>query len=67
MGLTTLEGAKMYKRNGYYYILAPAGGVTGGYQMAFRSKNIHGPYEQKKVLAQAARPSMVRTRAAGSN
>jgi beta-xylosidase len=51
-GLTTLEGPKMYKRNGYYYILAPEGGVTGGSQMAFRSTNIYGPYEQKKVLAQ---------------
>jgi beta-xylosidase len=55
-GTTTLEGAKMYKRNGYYYILAPAGGVTGGYQMAFRSKNIYGPYEKKKVLAQGGTP-----------
>ena len=27
--LTTIEGPKLYKRNGYYYILAPAGGVTG--------------------------------------
>ena len=55
-GLTTLEGAKMYKRGAYYYILAPAGGVTGGYQMAFRSKDIYGPYEQKKVLAQGGTP-----------
>jgi len=53
-GLTTLEGAKMYKRNGWYYVMAPAGGVTGGYQMAFRSRNIYGPYEQKKVLAQGS-------------
>jgi len=55
-GLTTLEGAKLYKRAGWYYVLAPAGGVTGGYQMAFRSKNIYGPYEGKKVLAQGATP-----------
>jgi beta-xylosidase len=55
-GLTTLEGAKLYKREGYYYILAPAGGVTGGYQMAFRSRSIYGPYESKKVLAQGATP-----------
>jgi beta-xylosidase len=52
----TVEGPKLYKRNGYYYILAPAGGVTGGYQMAFRSKNIFGPYEAKKVMAQGATP-----------
>ena len=55
-GLTTLEGAKLYKRGDCYYILAPAGGVTGGYQMAFRSKNIYGPYEAKKVLAQGTTP-----------
>lgn len=48
----TVEGPKLYKRNGWYYILAPAGGVTGGYQMAFRSKNIFGPYEAKKVMEQ---------------
>ncbi len=55
-GVTTLEGAKLYKRNGWYYILAPAGGVSRGYQMAFRSRNIDGPYEQKKVLAQGSTP-----------
>jgi len=55
-GVTTLEGAKMCKRDGWYYILAPAGGVAVGYQMAFRSKNIYGPYEQKKVLAQGSTP-----------
>ncbi len=48
----TLEGPKFYKRNGYYYIFAPAGGVSGGYQMVFRSKNVYGPYEERIVLAQ---------------
>jgi beta-xylosidase len=48
----TVEGAKLYKRNGYYYLLAPAGGVAMGWQLAMRSKNIYGPYETKKVLAQ---------------
>lgn len=48
----TLEGPKMYKRNGYYYIMAPAGGVATGWQTAFRSKNIWGPYEDKIVLHQ---------------
>jgi beta-xylosidase len=48
----TLEGPKLYKRNGYYYIFAPAGGVTAGYQLVFRSKNIHGPYEGREVMAQ---------------
>lgn len=48
----TIEGPKFYKRNGYYYILAPAGGVEQGWQLALRSKNIYGPYESKIVMAQ---------------
>ncbi|MDR1883925.1 MAG: glycoside hydrolase 43 family protein [Prevotella sp.] len=48
----TVEGAKFYKKDGYYYILAPAGGVKTGWQIALRSKNVYGPYEVKKVLAQ---------------
>jgi beta-xylosidase len=48
----TVEGPKFYKRNGYYYIFCPAGGVKPGWQLALRSKNIYGPYEQKRVLAQ---------------
>lgn len=48
----TIEGPKVYKRNGYYYILAPAGGVKPGWQTALRSKNIYGPYEEKIVLHQ---------------
>jgi beta-xylosidase len=48
----TLEGPKFYKRNGYYYIFAPAGGVATGWQLALRSKNVYGPYEERIVLAQ---------------
>ena len=48
----TIEGPKMYKRNGYYYIFAPAGGVKPGWQTILRSKNIYGPYEDKIVLHQ---------------
>jgi len=48
----TIEGPKLYKRNGYYYILAPAGGVGTGWEVALRSKNIYGPYERKIVLEQ---------------
>lgn len=48
----TIEGPKFYKRNGYYYIFAPAGGVSTGWQTVLRSKNIFGPYEKKKVLEQ---------------
>ena len=49
---TTIEGPKMYKRNGYYYIFAPAGGVKPGWQLALRATNIYGPYDEKIVLAQ---------------
>ncbi|HSC37804.1 MAG TPA: glycoside hydrolase 43 family protein, partial [Chitinophagaceae bacterium] len=48
----TIEGPKIYKRNGYYYIFAPAGGVPTGWQLALRSKNIYGPYERKVVMDQ---------------
>jgi beta-xylosidase len=49
---TTIEGPKIYKRHGYYYIFAPAGGVPTGWQMVLRSRNIFGPYERRKVLQQ---------------
>jgi beta-xylosidase len=48
----TIEGPKFYKRNGYYYIFAPAGGVSTGWQTILRSKNIYGPYERKVVMDQ---------------
>jgi beta-xylosidase len=48
----TVEGPKFYKRNGYYYIFAPAGGVETGWQLVLRSKNIYGPYEERVALAQ---------------
>jgi len=51
-GNKTVEGPKMYQRNGYYYIFAPAGGVTEGWQLVMRSKDIYGPYESRKVLHQ---------------
>lgn len=46
----TIEGPKVYKRDGYYYIWAPAGGVKFGYQVVLRSENIYGPYEIKEVM-----------------
>jgi beta-xylosidase len=49
--LHTLEGPKLYKRNGWYYIFAPFGGVSTGAQAVLRSKNIYGPYEHRVVLA----------------
>jgi beta-xylosidase len=50
--LPTLEGPKFYKRNGYYYIFAPFGGVSKGSQTVLRAKSIYGPYEHRTVLAQ---------------
>lgn len=50
--LPALEGPKMHKRNGWYYISAPSGGVATGWQVIFRSLQVYGPYEQKIVLAQ---------------
>lgn len=52
----TIEGPKFYKRNGYYYIFAPAGGVSTGWQLVLRSKNIYGPYERKVVMDQGSSP-----------
>jgi beta-xylosidase len=52
----TIEGPKFYIRNGYYYIFAPAGGVSTGWQLALRSKNIYGPYERKVVMDQGYSP-----------
>ncbi|MFN3408243.1 MAG: glycoside hydrolase 43 family protein [Limisphaerales bacterium] len=48
----TLEGPKFLKRDGWYYILAPAGGVQTGWQLALRSRHIYGPYEARILLAQ---------------
>jgi beta-xylosidase len=50
----TLEGPKLYKKDGYYYVFAPAGGVATGWQLVLRSKNIYGPYEEKVVLEQGS-------------
>jgi beta-xylosidase len=52
----TIEGPKFYKRNGWYYIFAPAGGVSTGWQLVLRSKNIYGPYERKVVMDQGSTP-----------
>ena len=49
-GNHTIEGPKFYKRDGYYYILAPAGGVEKGWQVALRSRSVYGPYESRIVF-----------------
>jgi beta-xylosidase len=48
----TVEGPKLYKRGGYYYVFAPAGGVATGWQLVLRSTSIYGPYEERVVLSQ---------------
>jgi beta-xylosidase len=46
------EGTKFLKRNGYYYLIIPEGGVGTGWQTVLRSTNIYGPYERRVVLEQ---------------
>lgn len=48
----TTEGPKMYKKDGWYYVLMPSGGVAAGWQSALRSRKIWGPYEYKIVMHQ---------------
>lgn len=48
----TIEGPKIHKYKGYYYIFAPGGGVSTGWQTVLRSKNIYGPYERRMVMHQ---------------
>ncbi|WP_426339565.1 family 43 glycosylhydrolase [Pseudoduganella sp. S-14] len=51
-GYKTLEGPKLYKHNGWYYVFAPAGGVETGWQSVFRSRHVDGPYEARIVMEQ---------------
>ncbi|MBO1335259.1 glycoside hydrolase 43 family protein [Streptomyces sp. VRA16 Mangrove soil] len=51
-GWFTIEGPKLHQRDGWYWILAPAGGVETGWQGAFRSRSFFGPYEERVVLEQ---------------
>ena len=52
----TIEGPKLLKKDGWYYILAPAGGVSTGWQVALRSRHIDGPDQEKIVLEQGGTP-----------
>lgn len=52
--LPVLEGPKLYKRDGYYYIFAPFGGVSTGAQAVLRSRSIEGPWEHRVVLAEGS-------------
>ncbi len=49
----TIEGTKFYKKDGYYYIFSPAGGVATGWQTVLRSTSPYGPFEEKIVMAWA--------------
>lgn len=51
-GWFTLEGPKLYRHGGWFWILAPAGGVRTGWQGAFRARDFFGPYEERVVLEQ---------------
>ena len=50
------EGTKWLKKDGYYYLIIPEGGVESGWQTVLRSRNIYGPYERKVVLEQGPTP-----------
>jgi hypothetical protein len=54
--LPALEGPKFYKRNGWYYLFAPSGGVATGWQVVLRSREVYGPYQERVVLAQRGTP-----------
>lgn len=44
----TIEGAKFHKRNGEYYIFAPAGGVATGWQVADEIQKRLWPFTSEK-------------------
>ena len=48
------EGPKMFKKDGWYYISIPEGGVGEGWQTMLRSRDIYGPYESRRVLEQGS-------------
>lgn len=50
----TIEGPKLYRHEGFYYIFAPAGGVAEGWQAVLHSENIWGPYDYRVVLRQGS-------------
>ena len=49
----TIEGTKLYKHNGKYYLFAPAGGVATGWQTVLRADRMEGPWEERVVMAWA--------------
>lgn len=51
------EGTKMFKKDGYYYLSIPEGGVSTGWQTVLRSKSVYGPYDDKKIVLEQAPPT----------
>lgn len=52
--LPKLEGPKLYRRDGYYYVFAPYGGVRHGSEVVLRARDIYGPYAYRTVLAKGS-------------
>jgi len=44
------EGSRVVKHDGMYYLLCISWPQTGRQQLAYRSKNIEGPYDMKVIL-----------------
>ena len=53
---TTMEGPKVYKKEGWYYVFVPAGSVKVGWQGVFRSRALAGPWEGRNVMDQGSTP-----------
>lgn len=51
-GNVTIEGPKLYRRKGFYYIFAPAGGVKTGWQTVLRSRNLYSGWEPHISMCQ---------------
>lgn len=49
----TIEGTKLYRRDGWCYLFAPAGGVATGWQTVLRARSPWGPFEERVVMASA--------------
>ena len=45
-----LEGSRAFKRDGYYYLSMISWPRSGRQQLAYRSRNIEGPYEMQVIL-----------------
>ncbi len=48
----TIEGTKFHKHEGKYYIFAPAGGVSTGWQVVLKADHPYGPWQVRTVMHQ---------------